>query len=419
VSGSGGNGGDVYPFNRNEMRSDAPSEEDLRKMYGVEAFDQPTGPAFRVTDWGMDRYDGVAPPIDWLIEGVLPKATPGLLASIGGIGKSYLLLDLCVRVAAGPGSGIGKQIALGGEILKQGRAVMLTWEESHSAVHRRLDQILNPVEKEKLQDHLFVVPIPDTGRPVVFMKTVHGEYQMTALWTEVCSQITELKPDLIVLDPLQALVQSDINADPAAAQCWWTAVSQLTAQTGACLLVAHHLRKDNNIDGPMSARAAIRGTSALVDGARWVYALWVASEDDRHTVSEAMDYPVGLLEMVHGAVVKSNDISMTDQRTYLRDPETGLLNDRTEELVEEIADAQKISEEQKTAIFNEVSRRWEIENPFSGHPNAGDRYLGRYMMRQYRITRVAARDHIRQWMDDGFLVKQYHSTARKPGLRVG
>ena len=276
-----------------------------------------------------------------------------------------------------------------------------------------------PAEKERLQDHLFVVPISDTGKPVVFMKTIHGEYRMTSIWTDVCDQVAELGADLIVLDPLQALVQSDINADPAAAQCWWAAVSQLCVETGASALVAHHLRKDNNIDGPMSARAAIRGTSALVDGARFVYALWLPSDDERHTVSEAMDYPVGQLEMVHGAVVKSNDIGMTDQRTYLRDPETGLLNDRTEELVEEIADAQKISEGQKKAIFDEVSRRWEIENPFSSHPNSGDRYLGRYMMRQYRNTRVAARDYIRQWMDDGFLVIAYHSGARKKGLRVG
>ena len=88
-------------------------------------------------------------------------------------------------------------------------------------------------------------------------------------------------------------------------------------------------------------------------------------------------------------------------------------------MIEEIADAQKISEEQKTAIFSEVGRRWEIENPFSSHPNAGDRYLGRYVMRQYRITRVAARDYIRQWMDDDCLVIAYHSGARKRGLRVG
>jgi len=418
MSGDTGNG-DIYPYNRNPVRSGVPSEEELRKIYGVEAFEDTPGLSFEIRNWGMERYEGSAPPIDWLIEGVLPRATPGLLASIGGIGKSYLLLDLCVRVAAGPGSGFGTQMALGGQIRKQGVACMLTWEESRSAVHRRLDQILIPAQKEQLQDHLFVVPIPDTGSPVVFMKTVRGEYQMTSIWKDICDQMIEFGADLIVLDPLQALVQADINADPAAAQTWWTAVSRLCAETGASVLVSHHLRKDNNIDGPMTARAAIRGTSALVDGARWVYALWVASEDDRHTVSEAMDYPVGLLEMVHGAVVKSNDIGMTDQRTYLRDPETGLLNDRTEELVEEIADAQKISEEQKTAIFNEVSRRWEIENPFSSHPNAGDRYLGRYMMRQYRITRVAARDHIRQWMDDQFLVIAYHSGARKRGLRVG
>ena len=167
MSGDTGNG-DIYPYNQNPMRSGVPSEEELRKIYGVEAFEDTRGLTFQIRDWGIERYEGSAPPIDWLIEGVLPRGTPGLLASLGGIGKSYLLLDLCVRVAAGPGSGIGKQLALGGEITKQGRAVMLTWEESHSAVHRRLDQILNPVEKEKLQDRLFVVPIPDTGSPAVF-----------------------------------------------------------------------------------------------------------------------------------------------------------------------------------------------------------------------------------------------------------
>ena len=215
--GDGGNGKGVH--------KGVPSEEDLRKIYGVEAFDAAAGLTFQIRDWGIERYKGSAPPIDWLIEDVLPRATPGLLASIGGIGKSYLLLDLCVRVAAGPGTGLGKQTALGGEIKQQGRAVMLTWEESHSAAHRRLDQILIPAEKERLQDHLFVVPISDTGKPVVFMKTIRGEYRMTSIWTDVCNEMIEFGADLIVLDPLQALVQSDINADPAAAQCWWGAVS--------------------------------------------------------------------------------------------------------------------------------------------------------------------------------------------------
>ena len=108
--------------NGSALHTGTPSEEDLRKIYGVEAFDAAAGLTFQIRDWGVERYEGRAPPIDWLIEGVLPRATPGLLASIGGIGKSYLLLDLCVRVAAGPGTGLGKQTALGGEIKQQDRA---------------------------------------------------------------------------------------------------------------------------------------------------------------------------------------------------------------------------------------------------------------------------------------------------------
>ena len=62
----------------------------------------------------MDKYAGGAEPIDFLIEGVMPRGVPGLLCSLGGIGKSYLLLDLCMKVAGGPGQ-FG-QFALGGKI---------------------------------------------------------------------------------------------------------------------------------------------------------------------------------------------------------------------------------------------------------------------------------------------------------------
>ena len=138
---------------------------------------------------------------------------------------------------------------------------------------------------------------------------------MTPAWFQFCDEVIEMGDvDLVVIDPLQTMVAAELN-DPAAAQTFWAHVSKLTAQTNACVLVAHHMRKGGEIVGQFAAREAIRGSGSLVDGCRWVYALWLASEDDRHTVSEAMDYPVGLLEMVHGAVVKSNDIGMTDQRT--------------------------------------------------------------------------------------------------------
>ena len=397
-----------------------PTEEYMKAIYG-DAYDAVSEPKFRITDWGMERYMGSAPPIDWLIEGVLPRATPGLVASIGGVGKSYLLLDLCVRIAAGPGSGYGAQFALGGKIKSQGKAIMLTAEESQSAVHRRLDQIVLPALKEQLQDQLYVVPIPDTGGNVTFLTSSRGEYRMSPAWRDVCDEVNSIEGvDLVVMDPLQVFAAADINSDPAAAQTFWSSVSVLCASSGASVLVAHHMRKDDHIDGPFSARAAIRGTSALCDGARAVFAIWLASDEERATASQALDYVIGPMEMAHGCIVKSNDIGMGEPRTFLRDQETGLLNDRTEELMDEIAEAQTITETQRIQIFDEVSKRWEQERPFSPSPQAGGRYLGRWMMEQYRISKQSARAYIQEWRDDGFLVyNKNESSGGLRGLRVG
>ena len=132
-----------------------------------------------------------------------------------------------------------------------------------------------------------------------------------------------------------------------------------------------------------------------------------------------MGYTVGPLELVHGAAVKSNDIGFTEERTYLRDVETGLLEDKTEQLRLEIHAAQQISDEQKKEVLDEVSRHWELARPLSSHPNGRDRWVGRFMVERFGVTRATAREFVRKWMDDGFLVIQYHSGVRKKGLRVG
>jgi len=167
------------------------------------------------------------------------------------------------------------------------------------------------------------------------------------------------------------------------------------------------------------AKEAVRGTSALTDGSRWSYALYTATDEERDTASQALGYTIGPLEFCWGAVIKSNDIGSTEPRAFLRDPETGLLIDRTEELQTDVAAIQRVSDEQRQKIFDEVSYRWGTNRPFSSHPNAGTRWLGRWMVDTFGITRGAAREYIRQWMDEGLLVKTYHSTARLQGLRVG
>ena len=371
--------------------------------------------SLNVDDWGIHAYEGFAEPIEWIIEGVLPHKTVGLIASMGGIGKSYLMLDLAVRVAAGPG--LWGQQCFGGELKDQGPVVMVTAEDSRSAIHRRLNQIINPGEHAKLDD-LYVVPLPDAGGTQAYLECVGGVYQMTAAWEDLCSEIIRVGAVLGLIDPMQAVVQADVNSDPAAAQCYWSSVSKLCAESGASVLTSHHMRKDGNVDGVASARSAIRGTSALVDGCRWAYALFPVPDDERRRAEKALGESIGPMELVNGAVVKSNEFGMGEMVTYRRDPASGLLIDISDELRDEIAAASKLSIEQIQEIFFEVSRRWDNGDPFSGHPAGKDRYLGNWLMDVYGLDKKAAKSYLSNWLSGRNLVREKHPTIKNSsGLR--
>ncbi len=371
--------------------------------------------SLNVDEWGIGAYEGYAEPIEWIIEGVLPHKTVGLIASMGGVGKSYLMLDLAVRVAAGPGR--WGQRCFGGELKDQGPVVMVTAEDSRSAIHRRLNQIINPGEHAKLDD-LYVVPLPDAGGTKAYLECIGGNYTMTAAWDDLCSEIIRVSAVLGLIDPMQAVVQADVNSDPAAAQCYWSSVSKLTAESGASVLTSHHMRKDGNVDGVASARSAIRGTSALVDGCRWAYALFPVPDDERRRAEKALGESIGPMELVNGAVVKSNEFGMGEMVTYRRDPASGLLIDISDELRDEIAAASKLSIEQIQEIFFEVARRWDNGDPFSHSPSGRDRYLGKWMAEEFNFDYGTAKKYVSSWIKDRNLVIGDHPhIKRAKGLR--
>ena len=397
----------------------APSEADLDRIYGEK-------PWITIKDHGMESFVGPAPKIDWLIENILPRGTPSLLCSLGGVGKSYLMLDLCMRISAGPG--MSPQFALGGRIPKRGRTVFITAEDSRDAIHRRIDQLLvademeSDLQKAKLFDWMFPISLADSENGLRSLLSSHnGEYVMTEAWSDLSDQIKEIEPDLVVLDPLQALVQGDINADPACAQVFWSAVSRLCSQTGCSLLATHHMRKaglSSEVDGPMAARENIRGTTALVDGSRWTYALFLPSAKERASVEQALGEPLGEMDLVQGCVVKSNDIGMTPVRHFIRDKQSGLLLDRTDQINEELEAHLYLSDEQIQETFEMVSTRWRRGDPFSHSGIAKARYLGTWMMSHFELNKEAVKDYISEWLAQGRLVKEPHPTiSRAQGLR--
>ena len=370
-------------------------------------------PRINFDDWSIDRYQGYADPIEWLIEPVIPKYSTCLFAAQGGLGKSYLCLDACVRLAAGPG--IVGQSVMGGRITERGKAVMITAEDSQAAIHRRLNQIIHPDQHHKLAGHFFMIPLPDAGGTKAYLECVGGVYRTTPEWDDVCSEIIRISPDLVIIDPLQAVLQADAN-DPAAGQAWWSSMSQLCAEAKTASMTTHHMRKDGKIDGIASARAAVRGSSALVDGARLVMSAWAASDSDRFAAEAALKETLGPNGLVQAAVVKSNEYGMGEVASYIRDPASGLLLDATEQLKEALETANTLDQDALDDCVAEANRHWEAKKPWSKAVQS-DRWMGRYMMKQFGCSKQVATNHIKEWISLGYLIQEWCPTLRSNGLK--
>jgi hypothetical protein len=93
---------------------------------------------------------------------------------------------------------------------------------------------------------------------------------------ELKQLIEELEPALVILDPLARFAPADSESDPYAATRLIECLEEL-ARTGnkPAVLAAHHTRKQPSQAAPNSRLQAadVRGSSALVDGARWVAGL--------------------------------------------------------------------------------------------------------------------------------------------------
>jgi len=371
--------------------------------------------------WTAERYAGEAKPIAWLCRGTIPLGVAALLAAMGGLGKSYLALDLALQIAAGVAGLEQPRKILGGRIAIEGTAVVVTAEDSFDAVHRRLNRIDPTARRLRHPKRLIVLPLPDAGGPRPLIATNGKALARTPFFDDLKRQLVQL-PELrlVVVDPLQAFVLADVNADPAAAQFLWSAMADLATATGATVLLTHHMRKDGMLriaDGD-DAREAIRGTTALVDGARLAYALWKLDDDAARSICNTLQIPFERGRIVRGAVVKANDEADHNAHTYTRE-ESGLLV-QLEAEPDGGTPEQTFSIAQAREVLKEVDRRFnEGKSPFSHASQGGARYLGHYLQRQYGMSKKAAADLITDWMNNGIITtEEYDRKNNKVGLKV-
>ena len=109
-------------------------------------------------------------------------------------------------------------------------------------------------------------------------------------------------------------------------------LAQMATETGATVMVNHHMAKikDNDpVKTPEQARNLIRGTSAIVDGVRCAFSVWSVDETTGKQRCKDLGIEYTRNGVFDGAVVKSNGPANRDIRHFIRNPNTGLLEDRS------------------------------------------------------------------------------------------
>lgn len=286
-----------------------------------------------IQEWSVERFIGPVPEQKFLVEGLFPLGVTSILAAMGDTGKGMLLLDLALKVASRKDQPCG----FGPLVTEHGSVVIFSAEDDMSEIHRRLERLDSQCERLKYKDRLFIVPLPNVSGSLTIIKSVSGKVIETSpefeLITKQLNKIKNLK--LIVFDPLASFVHADLNTDPAVGDYLMSLLSDLAGSTGASIITAHHMRKPKS-EKPIStveqARDAIRGTSALVNGVRCSYAFWSVEDTAKPTIFKSIGESVRQNALFYGAIVKANGLADRTLRTYLRNEETGLLEDITERL---------------------------------------------------------------------------------------
>ena len=278
----------------------------------------------------IDKYFvGKAPEQKFLIGDTIPLGVPCVFAAAGDSGKGMMTLDLAMKVA----SGASMQSSFGGLVAEHGDVILITAEDDKDEMHRRISRLDPNKYRENYEHKLRILPLPNLGGVFPIMQKFDNSYLMGEEFSRIYDQMLEMNTlKLIIIDPMASFVHADVNADPAAGAAFMSLLAQMATETGATVMVNHHMAKirDNDpVTTPEQARNLIRGTSAIVDGVRSAFAVWSVDEGTGRQRCRDLQLDYARNAVFDGAVVKSNGPANREIRHFIRNPDTGLLEDRS------------------------------------------------------------------------------------------
>lgn len=221
-------------------------------------------------------------PIDEIVPG-FPVASVGAMIAPGGIGKSYLALELAVAVVC-------PTVDIAG-LRPQGHGLVayINAEDGHLQLAKRLaflGQRMSPKARDAVDVSLCVAQA--TGRLINLGKkplsvNFNHESREEPDNNLICvSDVEALVKEfegyrLIIIDTLTRFHALDENNNGQMSQLVST-LEFLAERTRAAVLFLHHMSKASIKDGHGDSQTAARGASALVDNVRYAAHLTIMTE---------------------------------------------------------------------------------------------------------------------------------------------
>lgn len=247
------------------------------------------------------------PPVDFLIEGVLPMKTTGVIGGAGGSSKTQLVLQIGIGIAAGgvicPGGGSQLWFPQ-----KPREVLILSAEENSEDLHRRIHAIAQAnaytnEQNEKMRQNLCVTSVRGHDN-LLTRKRPDGEIEQTERARELLSLAKRMRnPGLIVFKPLSRFRGGEELSNETGTRLI-EVMELLSLETGATVLTAAHVNKASMGNDDLG-QDAIRGASSIVDGCRWAAVMRTM------TLPEAKEYAIGenkRARYVKLAIPKANNV---------------------------------------------------------------------------------------------------------------
>lgn len=204
----------------------------------------PDGQMFNLMDFGkyMSTYAGQD--ANWVITDWLPESSITFLVSAPGGHKTWMLLDLAISVASGSPF-LGRY-----PVTDKGPVILIQQEDFHGQTVQRLSVIAhNRLGLSSDGDSIQLPP----KLPIFVHPDRKLRFNDDKILRSLCKQVEEIRPKLVILDPLYSAAETDDFMASTAEQMF--ILKELRDKFGTGFVIAHHTNKGKDTGSSIREQA--------------------------------------------------------------------------------------------------------------------------------------------------------------------